>query len=120
LDDVISSASTNVELCYALASSLIKLGKLAQAEQAIERVSALSGASSRLHVLARFELGKALLLQGDVARAVTNLETAAKLDPENADFHYELGRAYTAAGRHEEAKRENQTSNTLKKQKAPH
>jgi Flp pilus assembly protein TadD len=71
---------------------------------------------------ARYELGKALLVQGDVAGAVTNLETAAKLDRENADFHYELGRAYTAAGRREEAKRENETFDRLKKQKVqpPH
>jgi tetratricopeptide (TPR) repeat protein len=216
LDDVISSPSTNVELLSALTSSLIRQGKLEQAEHAIERMSALAGASSRLHVLkgqlqyarghdeeakeelmaalsldaqtrqahcflgllytkkqmlaeatrefeaeliqnpnnieakyalaenllvrgntargiqimlevikmdpnfaqAHYELGKALLLQNDVAGAVTNLETAAKLDSENADFHYELGRAYAAAGRREEAKRENETSNKLKKQKS--
>jgi Flp pilus assembly protein TadD len=69
---------------------------------------------------ARFELGKALLKQGDVAGAVTNLEMAAKLDPENAQIHYELGRAYTAAGRNDEAKRENQTYNRLKKVQASH
>jgi Flp pilus assembly protein TadD len=69
---------------------------------------------------ARFELGKALLLQGDVAGAVTNLETAVKLDGENAQFHYELGRAYAAAGRREEAKRENELSDKLKKVQTPH
>jgi Flp pilus assembly protein TadD len=193
LDDVINSESTNVELSYALASSLIRQGKLEQAEHVIERVSALAGAPSRLHVLkgqlhyargrddeakqeltaalsldtqtrdahyflgllyakkqmltdatrefeaeliqnpnnveaksalaqARYELGKALLLKNDVAGAVTNLESAAKLDPENADFHDALGRAYAAAGRREEAKRENETANKLKQQKvqAPH
>jgi Flp pilus assembly protein TadD len=207
-----------VEVCYALASSLIRLGKLEQGEHAIERMSALAGASSRVHVLkgqlhyargydeqakeelmaalsldgqtrhahyflgllyskkqmltdatrefeaeliqnpnnieakfalaqnlfvrgdkergiqtmlevikidpnftqARFELGKALLLQGDVAGAVTNLETAVKLDGENAQFHYELGRAYAAAGRREEAKRENELSDKLKKVQTPH
>jgi len=63
-----------------------------------------------------YALGKALLQQGNFAGAVSNLEMAVKLEPENALYHYELGRAYTAAGRREEGKRENDTFNRLKKQ----
>ena len=63
-----------------------------------------------------YALGKALLAQNDIAGAISNLEVAVKLASENADFHYELGRAYTAAGRPEEAKRENDEFNRLKKQ----
>jgi len=68
------------------------------------------------NVEVRYELGKALLQQADFAGAVSNLELAVKLEPENALLHYELGRAYTAAGRSEDAKRENETFNRLKKQ----
>jgi Flp pilus assembly protein TadD len=57
-----------------------------------------------------------LLQQADFTGAISNLEIAVKLEPENALFHYELGRAYTAAGRREEGKRENETFNRLKKQ----
>lgn len=64
----------------------------------------------------RYELGKALLQRADFAGAVSNLEIAVKLEPENALFHYELSRAYIAAGRREEGKRENETFNRLKKQ----
>jgi predicted Zn-dependent protease len=73
---------------------------------------------------AHYELGKALLQQADIARAVSSLEIAVKLEPENALFYYELGRAYNAAGRREEGKRANDTFNRLKKQmvagQAPH
>ncbi len=81
--------------------------KFDDAEHAIERMSVLTGTTPRLSQV-RYELGKALLQQGNFGGAVSNLETAVKLEPENALFHYELGRAYTAAGRHEDAKRENE------------
>jgi len=112
-----AQAPDNIE-ARALAENLLVLGNTTRGIQTMLEVIKIDPNFAQ----ARYELGKALLLQNDVAGAVTNLETAAKLDVENADFHYELGRAYTAAGRHEEAKRENQTSNTLKKQKvqAPH
>lgn len=115
LHDVVSAGSTNVDLCYALASSLIKLQKIDAAETAIEQMSVLTGTTSRLSQV-RYELGKALLEQGNFARAVSNLEIAVKLEPENALFHYELGRAYITAGRHEDGKRETETFNKLKKQ----
>lgn len=115
LHDVLSSGSTNVELCYAFASSLIKEGKADAAAQAIEQMTVLTGTTPRLSQV-RYELGKALLQGANIAGAVSNLEIAVKLDPENALFHYELGRAYLAAGRREDAKRENDTFNKLKKQ----
>ena len=115
LHDVLSAGSTNVELCYGLVSSLIKEQKIDAAERAIEQMTVLTGTTPRLSQ-ARYELGKALLQQGNLAGAVSNLEIAVNLDPENALFHYELGRAYIAAGRHEEGKRENEAFNKLKKQ----
>jgi tetratricopeptide (TPR) repeat protein len=118
LHDVLTSESTNVELWYALASSLIKQQQIDTAEHAIERMTVLTAANPNNVRLAqaRYELGKALLEQANVAGAVSNLEIAVKLEPENALFHYELGRAYTAAGRRDEGKRENETFNRLKKQ----
>jgi predicted Zn-dependent protease len=72
LQDVLSSGSTNVELWYALASSLIKVGKIHDAEHTIEEMTILTGTTPRL-----------------------------------SQVRYEL----------EEAKRENETSKKLKKQK---
>jgi cytochrome c-type biogenesis protein CcmH/NrfG len=63
---------------------------------------------------AYFELGKALLLQGDVSNAITNLEKAAKLAPDQAHVHFQLGRAYIAAGRQAEAEAQLELSKQLK------
>src|SRR4029453_5274540 len=111
LQDVLSSGSTNVELWYALSSSLIKQQKIDAAQQAIEQMTVLTGPTPRLHALR----GQLQYATGNIEGAISNLEMAVKLEPDNADFHYELSRAYTAAGRREEAKRENDTFNRLKK-----
>ena len=58
LHDVLNSESTNVELWYALASSLIKQGKLDDAEHAIQQMMALTGTTPRLSQV-RDELDKA-------------------------------------------------------------
>ena len=52
---------------------------------------------------AYFELGRALLQLGDVARAIENLETAKKLSPDHDATYYQLSQAYRRAGRVQEA-----------------
>lgn len=51
LADLVTSESTNIDLYYALASSLIKLGKTDLADQAIQRMAKVTGDSPQLHVL---------------------------------------------------------------------
>jgi tetratricopeptide (TPR) repeat protein len=51
-------------------------------------------------------LGQIKLELDDVAGAVSELETAAKLEPESPSVHYALARAYQRAGRAADAKRE--------------
>ena len=63
---------------------------------------------------AHFELGNALLKQGDVRGAVESLELAAKLAPGEARVHYQLGRAYVAAGRQAEGEAQLETARQLK------
>jgi len=112
LHDVLSSGSTNAELYYALASSLIKQQKIDAAQQAIEQMAVLTGTTTRLYVLR----GQVQYATGNIEGAISNLETAVNLEPENADFHYELSLAYIAAGRRDEGKREKDTFDRLKKQ----
>jgi len=112
LHDVLSSGSTNAELYYALASSLIKQQKIDAAQQTIEQMAVLTGTTPRLYVLR----GQVQYATGNIEGAISNLETAVKLEPENADFHYELSLAYIAAGRRDEGKREKDTFDRLKKQ----
>jgi len=112
LHDVLSSGSTNAELYYALASSLIKQQKIDAAQQTIEQMAVVTGTTPRLYVLR----GQVQYATGNIEGAISNLEMAVKLEPENADFHYELSLAYIAAGRREEGKREKDTFDRLKKQ----
>ena len=52
---------------------------------------------------AYFELGRALLQQGDTAGAIGSLETARKLVPEHDATYFQLSQAYRRAGRMQEA-----------------
>lgn len=63
---------------------------------------------------ARYEIGKALLQQGDTKGAVESLEIAAKLKPDQAHVHYQLGRAYIAVGRKAEGESQLEISRQLK------
>jgi cytochrome c-type biogenesis protein CcmH/NrfG len=63
---------------------------------------------------AHYELGKALLQQGQVKDAVASLETAARLKPEQPHVHFQLGRAYIAAGRKVEGEGQLELSRQLK------
>jgi Flp pilus assembly protein TadD len=63
---------------------------------------------------AHYELGKALLQQGEVQAAVDNLEAAIKLKPEESFIRYQLGRAYLAAGRKPEGENQLEIYRKLK------
>jgi len=52
---------------------------------------------------AHFELGRALLQQGDAAEAVQHLEIATKLTPDHDAAFFQLSQAYRRAGRIPEA-----------------
>ena len=51
LADLVTSESTNIDLYYALAFSLIKQGKAELADQAIQRMAKVTGDSPQLHLL---------------------------------------------------------------------
>ena len=63
---------------------------------------------------AYYELGKALVQQGEIKDGVVNLETAAKLTPDKSYVQYQLGRAYLAAGRKTEGENHLEISRQLK------
>jgi tetratricopeptide (TPR) repeat protein len=54
----------------------------------------------------RRTLGQIKLERNDVAGAIAELETAAKLEPDSPSVHYALARAYQRAGRGADARRE--------------
>jgi predicted Zn-dependent protease len=49
--------------------------------------------------MARLELGRALLQQGDAAGAIENLEAARKLSPDRDTTYFHLSQAYRRVGR---------------------
>jgi tetratricopeptide (TPR) repeat protein len=53
--------------------------------------------------MAYFELGRALLQQGDTTAAIETLETARKLAPDHDAAYFQLSQAYRRAGRVQEA-----------------
>jgi Flp pilus assembly protein TadD len=65
-------------------------------------VALLSGCAT-LEGYRHFQLGTAALDGGDLARAVVELELAARLAPERSEIFNHLGIAYAAAGRPQDA-----------------
>lgn len=55
---------------------------------------------------AHMMLGEVLVAKNDAAGGILELETARQQDPETVRIHWDLLRAYTSAGRSEDAKRE--------------
>ena len=56
--------------------------------------------------------------QGQIKEGVANLEIAAKLAPDKSYVHYQLGRAYLAAGRKAEGENHLEISRQLKEEQA--
>ncbi len=63
---------------------------------------------------ARYQLGKALIEQGDVTEAIRQLEIAAHIEPNREYIHYQLSIAYRRTSRIAEAERELQFYRDLK------
>ena len=60
---------------------------------------------------ARYLFGKILLARGAAVDALEHLEVAARLAPEDANIHYQLGQAYQRLGRTDSPRRASNCSN---------
>ncbi len=81
---------------------------LLQSGDAAKRAEAralLEGATSKAPQdgLAAYNLGQLLLAEGEIERALTELERASRLTPDDPDAHQALGSALALSGRREEA-----------------
>ncbi len=65
-----------------------------------------AGAGARREALRLLEESASLLGKGDAAGAASRLEAARALAPSHAGIHYQLGRAYEALGRWDDARAE--------------
>ena len=85
-------------------------GSEAHAIALLSRAVALDNSLADPH----FELGNLALSKGRLEEAVTQLEAAAKLRPDDSKTHYALSRAYRRLGRMEDADRELKAFQSLK------
>ena len=85
-----------------IAYELIKQGKYEEARHHSEKATELAPNLFAAHNA----LGRVLLETGDVERAIAALETGMKLAPDSPEVRFSLARAYTRAGRAEDAARE--------------
>jgi tetratricopeptide (TPR) repeat protein len=63
--------------------------------------------------------GEALIAKGDAANGIAALEVSRKLRPDIVRTHWDLLKAYTAAGRNEDARREKEEIERLRSPEAP-
>ena len=85
------------------------LGELARQDQSWDDAIAHFSKAGKLdpHFSEAFlGLGVSYIATKRYADAVPPLETAVRLEPRNPNFHYQLGTAYTRAGRKEEGQKE--------------
>ena len=85
-----------------LAQQLITAGELDRALTLAQQAIQLDPKRASAHMIA----GEALIAKGDAAGGIRELETAVGDDPSIGRIHLDLLRAYTAAGRKEDADRE--------------
>jgi predicted Zn-dependent protease len=90
----------NFLIPYIFAEALIRSGadpgtpSAAEAMDALERSIRLNSKYAHSHA----ELGKLLLKQGELERAIPELKTATELDPDDSGSFYQLGQAYRKKG----------------------
>jgi lipopolysaccharide biosynthesis regulator YciM len=87
-----------------LAEQLIARGEFDRALQLAKQAVQLDPKRASAHAFA----GEALIGKGASAEGIQELETARAADPSVSRVHWDLMRAYAAAGRKEDADREKQ------------
>lgn len=102
-----------------LVSSFLQIRE-GQPEPAIRLArQALSIAPEKHRWIAHTAIGHAYLSMGDADKAIPELRTALKAQPDNASVHFYLEKAYRLAGRKEDAQREKTEFLRLKQQQDP-
>ena len=134
-EQAVAADPKNPRAHFQFAVCLLALGRNDEARREFEQVQKLAGDSKyieyylgRLDLLSNdyasavkrlnsvaenspfpdtaFHLGVAYVSSGDLTNGIKWLERAAKLQPNDYRVHYRLGRAYSSAGRNQEAARE--------------
>ena len=102
LGGVFEAQPADMNIYYALASSLIHQGKTDDAAHVIEQMKAISGDSAQLHLL----LGEEYYSRGDIARALAELADVETSNSQTLLVHRYAGLLYMQLHKREEATRE--------------
>jgi tetratricopeptide (TPR) repeat protein len=94
-----------------IAQELVKRGEYGEALTWARRAADITPED----FVARRVLGQAKLETGDLAGAVSDLEAAARLEPDSPSVHFILARAYQRAGRAADASREREVFTRLER-----
>ena len=105
----IEISPTSVGARLRLAEEWMKEGKLDEALVLAEQAVKLEPDNSGTRLI----LGEVLVAKGNLAKGIPELEKAREQMPERVRTHWALLRAYTEAGRTEDAKREKETIESL-------
>lgn len=111
LDEGRAAGIDNAELVSLRAECLWRLGEGAAALPLLDQALRLTPEYHGLWLMR----GRVLLEQKQFDRAVAALEQAARLKPKDYDVQYQLGRAYAAAGRGDDARRQQALADELKR-----
>jgi tetratricopeptide (TPR) repeat protein len=93
-----------------LAEEYLKEEKTDEALRLAEDVLKVDPEYSSAHLIR----GEALIAKGDLANGIAALEASRKLRPDSVRTHWDLLRAYTSAGRSQDAQREKQEIERLR------
>ena len=102
LGGVFEAQPTDINIYYALASSLIKQGKTDVADRVIEQMKTITGDSAQLHLL----LGEEYYSRGDIARALAELGEVGTSNSHTLLVHRCAGLLYLHLNKRGEAMRE--------------
>ena len=113
LKNTAGRAADDVKTRYTLATVLDLDGHTDEALKELAAIVAAKPGYAEAHYL----FGKILLVQGSPSDALTHLETAARLSPDDPSTHNQLGMAYQRLGKAELAAHEFEIFQRLKDQR---
>jgi pentatricopeptide repeat protein len=102
LAGVLEPQSSNIDIYYALASALVKQGKMDVADRVIEQMKTISGDSAQLHLL----LGEEYYAKGNIAGALEELAEVGTSNSHTLLVHRYAGLLYLQLNKRGEAMRE--------------
>lgn len=94
--------SSDAAATYALAADLIMLGERVEPENLLAVLADAGSQDLRVY----YQLGQLRMERGDTRGAISDLEAARKIDPENGAIHFALAEAYHRNAQLSDARRE--------------